>query len=1166
MVHPRDYGGAILHPHERDDKIRPVQIGDKSKVVVDTTFYLSDGEVREEDYHGIRDLAAPNSLATNRHMTQHISNKACRHTAKYLANQIALFLDPHTGDEVYGRILSEWDYRHSAAAPAIIRGDDSSVCYIVQMLGLMPHHGAIEKLEELLIQPENRAVRKVVNPKTDDDYVLLGGLEHDPDRAHQYHAHIVDKRVQEMRNIQILGPKYHLRGLGDDAGPMDMYAVSHDHLVSRQGGTGGQMGEDDDQSILSDIRSVRSHAVAMATAATGGKGARQAQPGSQLLRSQTSATLAPQMKSSPETHVVPPVDQELLKRNLVATKQLMSSKMDAVLSGVDRQQYEAVNKNIYADVDTDSQSQLSITNDLLRPSPAVLRSYEDVINRQIHNSTKQGVAYYSLDHQRVTQSRNILVISEKNLVTVDDHLAKLVKRKNEVLRRVLECSIFSTDMMKKFKKFSIWKGSLEKLKTGQKHIAMTRIQSRARVWLCRNKLAEKTALWHVTLERQRQNVHAQFRYSDASDQYAVTMDNKIYFQTHADLNRYAAYLRLTITRIVLLQTRKRHALLRRSVTHWKGAVGSYLEENLVMSHFNEETTEGGATRGVSTTAEQKEAIVKKHLDVMASDALRERLQAAGDLDYDSVVALPLKVPAPVDTTLKNPKKKKPMRQSLELLMAPAPEILPNAKNVESVPLIENGSALTDDTLQVSLVAEAVTGCALIAAPSPATDLAPSYHPSEGIALPPLLAVFDPKSAEGRLAIKADHRLDYLSLRALMEGPSFESCWAVPERVAFGSMPWGPASGEVNTVSRNRNQVSAISALMLSGVDLFVSLLQPEEEAALEAQYGIQRIEGMTATAFDTARSAVNQILIDNTGVISKQQEQIDAIPKFGKSDPRFPAAYRETLRCKARIKLAEECIKRARSQIKNLSTQIEWMRIPLQADRVPTVNAMLPFLWQLERSLRSGRNIYLYSRDGHGRAGMMAALLLGRLYGLHPYEAIYRIQASHDSSKREEHRNIPITCPQLPVQRQLVTDVLTLANRVLESVSIRSQVDPETYVDNHKPRPVMYKVPQTDDVVVIQESAKTDRPEGVVRHKQSLYFEHELSPHKVAAPSPEVREARAELLRDPELEQLYDFDRLGQSGNVVRKVAIQRPDPAPHPTLPLLRGSNIVSASEAKKK
>jgi hypothetical protein len=407
-----------------------------------------------------------------------------------MANQIALFLDPHTGEEVFGRILSEWDYRHSAAAPAIIRGDDSSVCYIVQMLGLMPHHGAIERLEELLLeQPETRTKHRATTPMVKNDCAVMESLEHDPDRDYQYHAHIIDKRVQEMRNVQILGPKYHLRHLGGEGDVSDMYAVSHDHLLDRQRETGGQLGqEDDDQSILSDIRSVHSHAVVSSSSHT------------QLLRAATqtnsatnrvhaSAGIAQQSQLVSRSLKAPPVDrpvnQELLRTNQLASKQLISSRLDVALRSVDRQQYDSVNKDIYADIDTDSQSQLSLTNDLQRPMPAVLRSYQDVINRQLDNSTRQGTAYYSLDHQRVVQSRNILVISEKQLVTVEEHLAKLVKRKNEVLRRVLECSLFSTDMMHKFKKFSIWKGSLERLKGGQRHVAMTRIQSRARVWLCR---------------------------------------------------------------------------------------------------------------------------------------------------------------------------------------------------------------------------------------------------------------------------------------------------------------------------------------------------------------------------------------------------------------------------------------------------------------------------------------------------------------------------------------------------------------------------------------------------------------------------------------------------------------------------------------------------------
>ncbi len=668
----------------------------------------------------------------------------------------------------------------------------------------------------------------------------------------------------------------------------------------------------------------------------------------------------------------------------------------------------------------------------------------------------------------------------------------------------------------------------------------------------------------MTLEQQRQKVHDQFRYSDSSDQYAVTMDNKIYFQTHADLNRYAAFLRLTVTRIVLLQTKKRHALLRRSVTHWKGTVGSYLEENLVMSHFNDETTEDarGSRGRFESITQQREVIIQRHQELIASDALRERLQGADDTEYDTTAALPLRISERLDSPLKAPKKKF-TRQSMQLVAVPETPTVP----VESVLFLEDGKAPLDIAQSTNVVSHTISNSSLVVAtPSSASDLTPSYLPSEGIVLPPLLAIYDPKSAEGRLAIKADRRLDYLSLRALMEGPSFESCWVVPERIAFGSMPWGPASGEVNNVSRNRNQVSAISALMLSGVDLFVSLLMPEEEEALEAQFGIPRIEGMTATAFDTARSAVNQILIDNTGVIAKQQEQIDAIPKFGKSDPRFPAAYRETLRCKARIKLAEECIRRARSQIKNLSTQIEWTRIPLQIDRVPTVNTMFPLLWQLERSLRAGRNIYLYSRDGHGRAGMMAAILLGRLYGLHSYEAIYRTQASHDSSKREELRSIPITCPQLPIQRQLVVDILALTNRVLEVVSVRSQLDPETYVDNHKPRQVMH-IP-AGEIVAVETGAGShdpDRPDGVIRHKQSLYFEHALPSLKAVIVSPEVRQIRVALLREPETEQMYDFERLGQNGDLVRRLSVQRPEPAESPTLPLLRLSTSLNAGDANK-
>lgn len=61
------------------------------------------------------------------------------------------------------------------------------------------------------------------------------------------------------------------------------------------------------------------------------------------------------------------------------------------------------------------------------------------------------------------------------------------------------------------------------------------------------------------------------------------------------------------------------------------------------------------------------------------------------------------------------------------------------------------------------------------------------------------------------------------------------------------------------------------------------------------------------------------------------------------------------------------------------------------------------------------------------------------------------MQACHDSSKAEEGRKVPITCPQHPVQRQLVTELLNKGNRILHPISIRSQLDPQVFAER---RPV----------------------------------------------------------------------------------------------------------------
>ncbi len=51
----------------------------------------------------------------------------------------------------------------------------------------------------------------------------------------------------------------------------------------------------------------------------------------------------------------------------------------------------------------------------------------------------------------------------------------------------------------------------------------------------------------------------------------------------------------------------------------------------------------------------------------------------------------------------------------------------------------------------------------------------------------------------------------------------------------------------------------------------------------------------------------------------------------------------------------------------------------------------------IEKRLRRKERVYIFSRDGHGRAGFLSACLLGHLYGLDSNEALECVQRAHDS-------------------------------------------------------------------------------------------------------------------------------------------------------------------------
>lgn len=440
---------------------------------------------------------------------------------------------------------------------------------------------------------------------------------------------------------------------------------------------------------------------------------------------------------------------------------------------------------------------------------------------------------------------------------------------------------------------------------------------------------------------------------------------------------------------------------------------------------------------------------------------------------------------------------------------------------------------------------------------------PPVMARDGIDLPPLRPLKIPLKSEDFLSFEPN-RLHYCSFKAYMEGPTPDSCWIIPGRLAMGKLP-------TRSVHK-QHVISAPSCIFLAGINTFVSLLSTGEEARLQKEMNFPSVFSTLEGGLSAARYASNQLVIVNNHIISEQNEILLHIPNFYHSDPRYAQAHKDRLRCKAKMKMAQDAVKKATNQLKLIPKDFCFLRIPLPVDAVPTVNEILPVLWELEQRLAQGDNIFLYSREGHGRVGLIAAALLGRLYGLTSMEALYRVQACHDSAKCEEERSIPVHCPQLVVQRRLVEDILSLSNRGFQGVVWRSQSNPETYGSetHHLERGLRYDSYVTENLdVTMKESVRFSPP-----WKKHSDLESQLDNSSESTPKSKSKETspkktiiltpsqmlltsssqKALLGNSRPLESASEMNGDSLSSLVLDEPLEQsRPSPARRPKLPLLR-------------
>lgn len=658
---------------------------------------------------------------------------------------------------------------------------------------------------------------------------------------------------------------------------------------------------------------------------------------------------------------------------------------------------------------------------------------------------------------------------------------------------------------------------------------------------------------NIEVEKHRA-LHRKFRYCGPDHPYAVSVDGKLFFETHADLNRYIYFIRVMILKIIKYLTIKKLNFYQTVFKIWKSAIYEFKESDMTNQHISTELVH--LDRVASSTANipmeelkklyisEQEQLLYRLLTKNPEDRPRpirgRKIEETNGIDDKLFENLPLN-PFPTSPPIKNTSSSSLTASSLidsnnqqdkenewGVLITPTIQFIKNYSEYKRKVLMKNRNIIDEKRLLEEKIEKPAiyhNQSFLIENKSNENEQSnekqillsqqlgkneeniksnfplPSYNPSFNLPLP-ILPIFtrganfqdrlyydviqqqQPSSTLNALEslyynpnLVNAYQREYRMYKHQLEGPTSESYWLIPSILMIGNVPFGPAikkrfevippnfhdslsntsfldgnkskqfkdsskPSTTNSSSRwksNSNELTAISALLLAGIDTFVSMLSEKEENILQSYYQSEyTIETMIHTALEHTKTLSNRIIADHLLLIQKQEQQLLMIPTFGKSDPRYPQAYQEKLRCQGRITFYQNVINTIKNQIKLLPKELYFYRLmnnnipsnyKLASNTQPpstlslshttnedgtdlpsnmpwTTSQILPSVWFIEQLIRDSHTIYLYSGSYHyqkedgptkdGLSGTIGSLVMGRLYHLKGLDAIFQWQKCHD--------------------------------------------------------------------------------------------------------------------------------------------------------------------------
>ena len=348
-----------------------------------------------------------------------------------------------------------------------------------------------------------------------------------------------------------------------------------------------------------------------------------------------------------------------------------------------------------------------------------------------------------------------------------------------------------------------------------------------------------------------------------------------------------------------------------------------------------------------------------------------------------------------------------------------------------------------------------------------------WHPACGIDPPPLPDMGGHRGKANALIMEDEDV--HFNFKMKMKGPADVSNWVVPGLLCMGAYPSGPKRlCATRDFDFEEDEIGCAGSIVFNGVRVFVDLM-PEAEARIHADsLGDQwrRIElagkkllmaeeevsrkaqlvfGEKSTDELGAVTCALQAILDRThtaesGVLVKAttnhlfaDQAVKRCPRYKPWDARYEESEKEYNTCMAKLRLARNAMDAAKRRLKKLPHRLRTIRYAVEPEKCGDEETLIRVCEAIEHELRQGVGVYVYSRLGHGRAGMVCALVLGRLYGLTAAEALFRIQCYHDCRRSVEVAKRAFSCPQSLSQRSLVERCLLHTDPIYNTVEQKSR-------------------------------------------------------------------------------------------------------------------------------